>query len=82
MVKFSIRCLLPARLQAGGPTRVGGTVGAHIDRGRRALEHKQMLGGHGKMRNRLHGGGAGPDDPDPLVAQAVKVAVESPPVYS
>lgn len=65
---------LPAGRQRCGPPRIGGAVAAHIDRGRRALEHIQMLGVPSQMGHDLDGGGAGADEGHALVGESVQSA--------
>src|SRR5581483_5013510 len=62
--------LLPARLGDGRePVGVRGFVATHVDRRRGALEHVQLPGGAGQVRDALHGSRARADDGDSLVGQ-------------
>src|SRR5581483_7820169 len=62
--------LLPARLGDGRePVGVRGFVATHVDRRRGALEHVQLPGVAGQVRDALHGSRARADDGDSLVGQ-------------
>ncbi len=54
---------------------VGGGVGARIDRGRRPLEHEQVLGIATEVRYQLDARGTGSDECDALVRQLGQAAV-------
>ncbi len=66
---------LPPWLEGRGPCRIGRPVPPDVDGRGRALEHEQRAGRGGDVRDDLHGGGAGADDADALVAQARQAAV-------
>ncbi len=66
---------LPAGLEARRPLGIGRTVGAHVDRRRRALEHEQLLCAGAEMRHALDGCGTGSDDADALVGELVEATV-------
>ena len=66
---------LPPWLERSGPFGVGRSVGAHVDRRRRALEHEQLCRARTEVRNTLHGGGPGADDADPFAFEAHEAAL-------
>ena len=74
-VNFVMRLFCQPGLQGGSPPRISRLVVADVDRGRRALEDDQLLGGLTQVGDALDGGGAGADDADALVPQARQVAV-------
>ena len=60
--------MLPTGLQTRRPVRIGGSVPALVDGGRRALEDVELLGVLGQLGYSLDGGGAGAE-----VRQGVEV---------
>ena len=69
VVKFISHFSLPARLERREPVGVDRVVVADVDRRRRALEHEQLAGVAGEVRDALHRGRAGADDADALVGE-------------
>ena len=74
-MKFSIRSRCQPGFERRGPRRIRRPVGPHVDGRGRALEDEELHRRGGDVRNDLHGRGAGADDPDALVGQAVQAAV-------
>jgi hypothetical protein len=68
-----LKVLVPARLQALRPLRIGVAIGAHVDRGRRALEHVQVLRRRTDVRHALDRGRARADHGHALAAQAGEI---------
>ncbi|CAI8410290.1 MAG: Uncharacterised protein [Hyphomonas sp. TMED17] len=62
--------LLPARFgNAFEPVLIDRGIVADVDRRRCALDHKQLLGRHGKFWNALHAGSTGADNRDGFVGE-------------
>ena len=74
-MKFSIRSRCHPGSRAAAHDGVRRSVRPHVNGGGRALEDEQLTGRGGNVRNDLDGGGAGADDADALVGQAVQPAV-------
>ena len=66
--------VLPAGRQGTHPVGVYGLVVTHIHSRGRALEDVELARALGQVGHALHGGGAGADDADPLVADPVQAA--------
>jgi hypothetical protein len=65
--------VMPSGLELIDPLRIGRDVPAHTDRRRGALEHVEMSGALGEVRDALHPCGSRADDPDALVGKPRQV---------
>ena len=82
MVKFSMRLRCQPGLERGGPVRIGGPVGPHVDGRRRALEHVQVLRRPARCGTTCTAVAPVPMMPTRLSRSFSRFPSESPPVYS
>ncbi len=75
LLKFSMRRSCQPGSRVAAHSGSVGTVVAHVDRRRRALEHVQLSRTGAEVRDALHCRGAGPDDAHALVGEALEAAV-------